>query len=134
MKNTKIIIFFFLLSFIKAQDPIEIDLSSNLETTSYYTVEEKTIILSIDNGNYKLSGASNIYNIKVSSSCTINLNSLTLASPASTPILIEQNKIVTLILFGESYLADTSLNQNEGVIYLNKEAKLTISGEGILNI
>ena len=134
MKNTKIIIFFFLLSFIKAQDPIEIDLSSNLETTSYYTVEEKTIILSIDNGNYKLSGTSNIYNIKVSSSCTINLNSLTLASPASTPILIEQNKIVTLILFGESYLADTSLNQNEGVIYLNKEAKLTISGEGILNI
>lgn len=72
MKNTKIIIFFFLLSFIKAQDPIEIDLSNNLETTSYYTVEEKTIILSIDNGNYKLSGTSNIYNIKVSSSCTIN--------------------------------------------------------------
>ena len=134
MKNTKIIIFFFLLSFIKAQDPIEIDLSSNLETTFYYTVEEKTIILSIDNGNYKLSGTSNIYNIKVSSSCTINLNSLTLASPASTPILIEQNKIVTLILFGVSSLADTALNQNEGVIYLNKEAKLTISGEGILNI
>ena len=124
----------FLLVFIKAQDPIEIDLSSNLGTTAYYTVEEKTINLSNDNGNYKLYRTSSIYNIKVSSSCTINLNSLTLSSPESAPILIEQNKIVTLILIGESTLVDTAYNQNEGVIYLKKEAKLTISGEGTLNI
>ena len=134
MKKSKIIIFFFLITLIKTNDPIEIDFSNTLETTADYTVEGNTIILSNENGNYILSGTSSSHNVKVSSSCTLNLNSLDLYSPTSAPLLIEQNKIVSLILTGVSSLTDSTSNQNEGVIYLNKESKLIISGEGILSI
>ena len=134
MKKSKIIVLVLLISLIKADDPIEINFSDTLDETTGYTVNGNTITLSNENGNYKLSGSSNTHNIIVSSSCTINLNSFSLCSPASAVLLIEQNKIVSLVLTGESTLADTSSNQNEGVIYLNKEAKLIISGEGILNI
>ena len=134
MKKSKIIILVLLIILIKADDPIEINFSNTLATTTGYTVDGNTITLSNENGNYKLSGSSDTHNIKVSSSCTINLDSLTLLSPTLSALLIEQNKIVSLVLTGESSLADSTTNQNEGVIYLNKEAKLIISGEGILNI
>ena len=134
MKKSKIIILVLLIILIKADDPIEINFSNTLATTTGYTVDGNTITLSNENGNYKLSGSSISHNIKVSSSCTINLDSLTLLSPTLSALLIEQNKIVSLVLTGESSLADSTTNQNEGVIYLNKEAKLIISGEGILNI
>ena len=134
MKKSKIIVLFLLISLIKTDDPIEINFSNTLATTTGYTVEGNTIILSNENGNYKLSGSSDTHNIKVSSSCTINLDSFTLSSPTSAALLIEQNKIVSLVLTGESSLADSTINQNEGVIYLNKDAKLIISGEGTLNI
>ena len=132
MKLPKILIFVFLIILINTYS-IEIDFSNTPTTNSDYTVERNTVILSKEDV-YKLTGSSNNYNIKVSSSCSIILDSLTLSSPSFAPILIEENKVVNINLNGESTLSDTSSNQNEGVIYLNEEAKLIIDGKGILNI
>lgn len=133
MKSSKIIIFFFLIILINS-DEIEIDFSKLDENPNYYIIERNTVILSKENVNYTLKGESNIYNIKVSSSCSIKLDSLKLTSPAFAAILIEENKEVIVNLNGNSELIDTSSNQNDGVIYLNEEAKLIIEGEGTLNI
>ena len=75
MKKSKIIILVLLIILIKADDPIEINFSNTLATTTGYTVDGNTITLSNENGNYKLSGSSDSHNIKVSSSCTIILDS-----------------------------------------------------------
>ena len=135
MKLPKIFIFLFLIILINTDDKeIKIDFSNTLTTNSDYTVERNTVILSKEDIVYNLTGTSNNYNIKVSASCSIILNSLKLSSPSFAPILIEENKVVNINLTGESTLSDKSSNQNEGVIYLNEEAKLIINGEGILNI
>ena len=116
MKSSKILIFLFLIILINTGD-IEIDFSKTLTTNSDYTVERNTVILSKEEDIvYKLTGTSNNYNIKVSASCSIILNSLKLSSPSFAPILIEENKVVNINLNGESNLSDTSSNQNEGVI------------------
>ena len=51
-----------------------------------------------------------------------------------TPILISSGKEVKLVLKGESTLTDSSSNENDGTIYLDEGATLTISGTGTLNI
>ena len=51
-----------------------------------------------------------------------------------TPIFISSGKEVNLVLTGESALTDSSSNENDGNIYLDKGATLTISGTGTLNI
>ena len=51
-----------------------------------------------------------------------------------TPILIDENKEVEIVLEGESTLIDSSSNENDGTIYLQNGASLIISGEGTLNI
>ena len=51
-----------------------------------------------------------------------------------TPILISSGKEVKLVLTGESTLTDSSSNENDGTIYLDQGATLTISGTGTLNI
>ena len=51
-----------------------------------------------------------------------------------TPILIDENQEVELVLEGESTLIDSSSNENDGTIYLQNGASLIISMEGTLNI
>lgn len=133
MKSSQLLIFFFTIYLIISDDQIIINVSETLSTTDNYIVERNTIILS-NNILYDFSGETNIYNIKVSCSCKIILKSLSISSPIYPAILIEENKEVNLELIGESKLADTKSNQNEGVIYLNEEAKLIISGKGKLYI
>ena len=45
-----------------------------------------------------------------------------------TPILISSSQTVTMSLSGSSTLVDSSTNSNDGTIYLQSGASLTISG------
>ena len=133
MITSKIIISLFLILYSKSD--ISIDVSQTLTTTDDYTVSDNIITLKTSSIIYELTGTVEGKNIIVSSSCTLKLNTLTLASLSTiSPIIINENVEVTLILSGTSSLTDTSTNEKDGVIYLNKGAKLTILGDGILNI
>ena len=86
-------------------------------------------------GSYDLSGTVTDKNIVLSASCTLNLNSFSLTNSGSlTPILISSSQTVTMTLTGSSNLIDSSSNSNEGTIYLQSGASLTISGTGTLSI
>ena len=118
-----------------SKSDILIDVSQTLTTTDDYTVSDNIITLKTSSIIYELTGTVEGKNIIVSSSCTLKLNTLTLASLSTiSPIIINENVEVSLILSGASSLTDTSTNEKDGVIYLNKGSKLTISGDGILNI
>ena len=114
------------------------ELSTKISFTSSgdgYTVSDNEITILTD-GEYNLEDS--VTNKKIivsSSSSTLNLNSFTLANTNSlTPIFISSGKEVKLVLTGESTLTDSSSNENDGTIYLDEGATLTISGTGTLNI
>ena len=113
------------------------ELSTKISFTSSgdgYTVSDNEITISTD-GEYDLEDSVTNKKIIVSSSSTLNLNSFTLSNSNSlTPILISSGKEVKLVLTGESTLTDSSSNENDGTIYLDEGATLTISGTGTLNI
>ena len=113
------------------------ELSTKISFTSSgdgYTVSDNEITISTD-GEYDLEDSVTNKKIIVSSSSTLNLNSFTLVNTNSlTPIFISSGKEVNLVLTGESALTDSSSNENDGTIYLDKGATLTISGTGTLNI
>ena len=113
------------------------ELSTKISFTSSgdgYTVSDNEITISTD-GEYDLEDSVTNKKIIVSSSSTLNLNSFRLANTNSlTPILISSGKEVKLVLTGESTLTDSSSNENDGTIYLDEGATLTISGTGTLNI
>ena len=130
----KIIIIIFIIyfsSFIK----VESSTTVNFETSGDgYTVSGNVITLTGE-GPFDLTGDIYSKKIIVSSSCKLNLNSLELTNTDSlTPLIISENKAVELVLTGESTLIDSSHNENEGTIYLQKGASLTISGTGTLNL
>ena len=131
MKVMKKIIFFLLIISIKSDATIDF---SSLSSGTGYTVNGNTVTISED-GTYTLTGTNTDKSILVSSSATLVLNSLSLTSTGSlTPIIIDSSKSVTMTLSGTSTLTDSSSNENEGVIYLNSGASLTISGDGTLNL
>jgi hypothetical protein len=71
----------------------------------------------------------------LSNSITVTLNSLILISTGSlTPIIIEKNSVIKLNIRGNSYITDSPINENEGVIFLKEGSKLIIEGDYILNI
>ena len=99
-----------------------------------YTLSDNIVTITVD-GTYNLTGSVRDKQIIVSSSCTLNLNSFSLINSGTlTPVIINTNKKVELILTGESTLQDSSTNINSGIIYLQKEANLTISGTGTLDL
>lgn len=114
-------------------DIININIGNSISTQTDYSVSENSVTLTTEGGEYELTGIG-AYNFIVSKSCTINLNNLSLGAPTTAAILIKENCDVSLVLKGTNNLADTTNNENAGVIYLNEGAKLTISGDGILNI
>ena len=65
----------------------------------------------------------------------MNLKSFKLTNSGDfTPIVISSGKEVEIVLTGESFLSDSSNNENDGIIFLQSEATLIISGSGTLNI
>ena len=94
------------------------------------------------NGNYfnayttnrfMLTGTNVDKTIIINSTSFIYLNALTLTSKES-PIIIEKNCQVEFILTGKSSLINSAVSENMGNIYLKEGAKLTISGQGTLNL
>ena len=100
-----------------------------------YTVSDNVVTITGDD-SYDLSGDDlSDKKIIVSSSCTLNFNSFNLKNTGTlTPLIISENQAVKIVLSGESTLQDSSTNENNGTIYLQKGASLTISGTGTLNI
>ena len=99
-----------------------------------YTVSDNTITIT-GSGPFELTGSEEDKSIIVSSSCTINLNDFSLINNEElTPLIINENTAVELVLGGDSTLQDSVTNENDGTIYLKNGASLTISGDGILNI
>ena len=132
MKAKYMFVLFCLLSFFELQSPTTI--SFDASGTGYTLNTDKTTATITSTGTYDLTGSLTDKQIIVSSSCTINLSSLTLSNSGSlTPILISESQEVELALIGESTLIDSSTNENNGTIYLQSGASLTISGEGTLN-
>lgn len=99
-----------------------------------YTVSDNVVTIAGDD-SYDLSGDLSDKKIIVSSSCTLNFNSFNLKNTGTlTPLIISENQTVKIVLSGRSILQDSSTNENNGTIYLQKGASLTISGPGNLTI
>ena len=131
LKSLNFVIILILTLFILIQSDTTIDFSSS---GSGYTVSSNTVTISTD-GTYELSGSQTDKKIIVSSDSTLNMNSFSLInSGALTPIVISSNNKVNIVLSDTSTLQDSSSNENEGAIYLQSGASLTISGTGTLNI
>ena len=115
---------------------INIQSSTSISFTSKgegYTVSDNIVTIS-NEGTYDLSGEQTNAKIIISASCTLNLNSFSIFNIEElTPIVINPNKEVNIILTGESSLTDSSTNENDETIYLQSGASLTISGNGSLN-
>jgi len=132
MKVIYLLLVLYLTSFIVVHSA---STTISFETAgSGYAISGNAVTINSE-GTYELSDVNNNKKIIISSSCTLNLNSFTLINTDTlTPILISANKVVEFVLSGESTLKDSSTNENEGVIYLQNGASLTISGTGTLNI
>jgi len=133
MKKKYLYVLIYLISITGIQSSTVISFDSSGD--GYTLNEDKTVATISNTGTYDLSGSLTDKKIIASSSCTINLNSVILSNSGSlTPILIDENQEVELVLSGESTLTDSSSNENDGTIYLQNGASLIISGEGTLNI
>ena len=131
MKAINIILVIYLCLFINVLSSTTISFSSSGDG---YTVSGNVVTITSD-GEYDISGTQTNKQIIVSSSCTINLNTFSLTNSGSlTPILVEDDQTLNLVLTGESTLQDSSTNENDGTIYLEEGASLIISGTGTLNI
>ena len=131
MRIIKSLIILSLILLIKSDETIDF---SSLSSGTGYTVSDNTVTISSD-GTYTLQGTNSNKNIIVSSSAILILNSLSLTSTGTlTPLIIDSSNSVSITLSGTSTLVDSSLNENEGVIYLRSGASLTISGSGTLNL
>ena len=133
MKSVSIfIIFLYSTLFINIHSSTQISFSTS---GTGYTVSDNVVTITGDD-SYDLSGDDlSDKNIIVSSSCTLNFNSFNLKNTGTlTPLIISENKAVKIVLTGDSTLQDSSTNENNGTIYLQKGASLTISGTGTLNI
>ena len=125
------LIILFIASFISIKSST---LISFTEPGEGYTVSDNIVTIT-GSGPFDLTGEQNNTKIIVSSSCTLNLNGFTIINLGDlTPLIISENKAVELVLTGESTFIDSVSNENEGTIYLQRGASLTISGEGELNI
>ena len=131
VKYILLLICLFLFSGVQSSTTISFDSAG----TGYTLNSDKTIATLTGSGPFDISGSLEDKKIIVSSSCTINLNSLTLSNSGSlTPILISASQTVEFVLTGISTLTDSSSNEYEGTIFLQSGASLTISGIGSLKI
>ena len=124
-----ILLFFISLSNINASTTISFS-----ESGEGYTVSDNIVTIT-GSGPFDLTGEQTNAKIIVSSSCTLNLNTFSISNVGDlTPLIIGENTVVELALTGESSFMDSNTNENDGTIYLQRGASLTISGTGTLNI
>ena len=129
MKVKYILLLVYLSTFVHSSTIISFSTSGD-----GYTVANNIVTITND-GSYDLSTTETDKKIIVSSSCTLNLKSFKLTNSGDfTPIVISSGKEVEIVLTGESFLSDSSNNENDGIIFLQSEATLIISGSGTLNI
>ena len=113
------LIFFCLFLFIKRE--------ITFDNCQDYIIDNNTINISNDYHVCILSGQTFNKSIILSNSITVTLNSLILISTGSlTPIIIEKNSVIKLNIRGNSYITDSPINENEGVIFLKEGSKLII--------
>ena len=132
MKQNFLIFLLYLSSFIIIKsDSIPIDFTTAGEG---YSISGDVLTITSE-GSYTLTGTQINKKILVASSCTLNLNGFILSNSGSlTPIVIGENKAVEIVLSSDSTLIDSETNENNGTIYLQRGASLTISGTGTLMI
>ena len=129
MTKNYIILILYLFSLIHVQSSTSISFSSDGDG---YSISDNVLTIT-GTGEYDLTNSYTNKEILVSSSCTLNLNGFTLVNDGTlTPIIIGANQNVEIKLTGDSSLTDSSANENEGIIYLQSGASLTISGTGSL--
>ena len=123
MKLFIIIILLNLSLYIKTQTSIPISFTN---PGTGYTISGNVVTITTA-GTYDLTGSVTDKQIIVASSSKLNLNSFSFINDENlSPIIINSNQNVELILSGESTLQDSSSNVNNGVIYLQNSATLTI--------
>ena len=131
MKLFNIIILLNLSLYIISQTSIPISFTN---PGTGYTIAGNIVTITTA-GTYDLTGSETDKQIIVASSVKLNLNSFSLINTGNlSPIIINSNQNVEFILSAESTLQDSSTNTNNGVIYLQNSATLSISGTGTLNI
>jgi len=134
MKQIYILLATFISLFINIKST-ETTISFESAVDGYTLSEDKSTVEITGAGPFDLKGSVENKKIIVSSSCTLNLEDFSLInSGLLTPILISENRAVEIALTSESLLADSETNENDGTIYLQKGASLTISGTGTLKI
>jgi hypothetical protein len=134
MKQIYILLATFISLFINIKST-ETTISFESAVDGYTLSEDKSTVEITGAGPFDLKGSVENKKIIVSSSCTLNLEDFSLINSGPlTPILISENKAVEIALTSESLLADSVTNENDGTIYLQKGASLTISGTGTLKI
>lgn len=119
--------------FTIAQSTVTVSFT-NPTTNEGYTISENVITI---NGvcPFVFTGVQEYKEIIIASSCDINLKDFSLInSDELTPLIINENIDVGLVLEGESTWEDSPTNENDGTIYLKRGSTLTISGDGTLNI
>ena len=131
MKLINLLIFLSFSLYIKSQTSTQISFTN---PGTSYSISGNTVTITTA-GTYELSGSETNKPIIIASSSKIYLNSFSLINNNNlTPIIINSNYNIELILQGESTLQDSSTNSNNAVIYLQTSSTLTISGTGTLNI
>ena len=132
MKQNFLIFLLYLLSFIIIKsDSIPIDFTTSGEG---YSISGDVLTITSE-GSYTLTGTQVNKKILVDTSSTLNFNGFILSNSGSlTPIVIGENKAVEIVLSSDLTLIDSETNENNGTIYLQRGASLTISGTGTLMI
>ena len=134
MKPIYIILALLISSFINIKSA-GTSISFTTAADGYTLSEDKSTVEITGAGPFDLTDSFENKKIIVSSSCTLNLKDFKIINSWTlTPILISENKVVEISLTSESLLADSATNENDGTIYLQKGASLTISGAGTLKI
>ena len=119
------LLFYLSLTFVLSEDiVINID---KINPGSGYIVNDN--IITINNPNtYYIGIQSFNKSIIVNVSCTIFFTFSTLMNNNSTltPLIIEENKEVTIFLRDKTTIIDSVLNKNNAIIYLKRGVKLKI--------
>ena len=119
------LLFYLCLTFVLSEDiVINID---KINPGSGYIVNDN--IITINNPNtYYIGIQSFNKSIIVNVSCTIFFTFSTLMNNNSTltPLIIEENKEVTIFLRDKTTIIDSVLNKNNAIIYLKRGVKLKI--------
>ena len=133
MKAKYILLIIYLTSLFNIHSSTELSFDSSGD--GYTLSDDGTILTITSGGEYQIGGEYSNKKIIVAASCSITFSNFILENSGSlTPLLINENIEVEIILNGETTLTDSSSNENDGTIYLKSGASLTISGGGSIDI